>query len=61
MVVSKLSRREFRFGSPDLFALDDISPLSSVVQMPSADKAVMKELAFEASMAKLLARTAARA
>ena len=44
--------------SPDFFALYDISKPS--VRIPAADKTVMKQLAFDASMAKLLARQAAQ-
>ena len=52
------SHREPSSESPDFFALYDISKPS--VRIPAADKTVMKQLAFEASMAKLLARQAAR-
>ena len=48
-------------GSPDFFALYAISAKPSAVsRIPAADKGVMKQLAFEASMDKLLARQAAR-
>ena len=52
------SHREPSSGSPDFFALYDISKPS--VRIPAADKTVMKQLAFDASMAKLLARQAAQ-
>ena len=47
-------------GSPDFFALYDISSRPSAARVPAADKTVMKQLAFDASMARLLARLAAR-
>ena len=48
-------------GSPDFFALYAISAKPCAVsRIPAADKGVMKQLAFEASMDKLLARQAAR-
>ena len=52
------SHREPSSESPDFFALYDISKPS--VRIPAADKTVMKQLAFDASMAKLLARQAAQ-
>ena len=52
------SHREPSSASPDFFALYDISKPS--VRIPAADKTVMKQLAFDASMAKLLARQAAQ-
>ena len=52
------SHREPSSGSLDFFALYDISKPS--VRIPAADKTVMKQLAFDASMAKLLARQAAQ-
>ena len=47
-------------GSPNFSALYEISSKPSVARVPAADKVAMKQLVFEASMDKLLARQAAR-
>ena len=44
----------------EISALYEISSKPSVARVPAADKVAMKQLVFEASMDKLLARQAAR-